>query len=134
MSGARQRGQASVETVACIPLVVFAVAAVVQFLSAGTAREKAAAAAQAGVVAILQDGDPEAAVRDALGHAVDRSTVTIDGQRVRVTVEPRAFVPPLGDLLAATSSADAGAHAPSVSRTVIRGGDGESSRPQDRDR
>lgn len=125
----RSSGQATIEIVAFIPLVVLVVAAVVQFLAAGDARERAAAAAQAGAVALLEDGDPEAAVQDALGDAADRSTIIIDGHRVKVTVRPRAFAPPVAGWLEATATADAGEHAPEVSRTVIRGGDGESSRP-----
>jgi hypothetical protein len=109
--------------------VVLVVAAVVQFLSAGSARETAAAAAQAGAVALLQDGDPQAAVEDALGDAADRSTIVIDGHRVKVTVRPRAFAPPVADWLEATATADASEQAPVAAREVIRGGDGESSRP-----
>ena len=104
----RSSGQATIEIVAFIPLVVLVVAAVVQFLAAGDARERAAAAAQAGAVALLEDGDPEAAVQDALGDAADRSTIIIDGHRVKVTVRPRAFAPPVAGWLEATASADAG--------------------------
>lgn len=124
-----ERGQASVELVAFLPVVVIVVAAVVQVLAAGTARERASAAAQAGAVAMLQDADPRSAVEDALGGSVDRADFEIDDRKVRVTVRPRALTPGLGELLAATSTADAGEEAEPVARTVVRGGDGESSRP-----
>ncbi len=123
------RGQASIETVALVPVVVTAVAAVVQVLAAGSARERAAAAAEAGAVAMLQSADPQEAVERALGDAADRAEFTIEGHRVRVTVRPRAFAPPLADLLAATSEADAGEEADAARRTVVRGGDGDSARP-----
>jgi hypothetical protein len=127
MRGAR--GQASIELVALIPAIVIVVAAVVQVLAAGTAQERASAAAEAGAVAMLQDADPEAAIRDALGGAAERSEIHITGRQVRVTVRPRAFVPALGELLAAESKAYAGEEGDRVEPTIIRGGDGESARP-----
>jgi len=126
-----ERGQASIELVALLPVVVIVVAAVVQVLAAGTARERASAAAEAGAVAMLQDADPRAAIEAALGGSVDRSDFEIEGRHVRVTVRPRAFVRPLGELLAATSRADAGDQPDPVAPTVVRGGDGESARPRD---
>lgn len=122
-------GQATVELVALIPVIVVAVAAVVQVLAAGSARERAGAAAEAGAVAMLQDADPKAAIETALGRALGRSEFVIDGRRVRVTVRPRAFAPPLSELLAATSVADAGGQAEPLARTVVRGGDGQGSDP-----
>lgn len=125
-----ERGQASIELVALIPVIVIAVAAVVQVLAAGTARERASAAAEAGAVAMLQDADPRAAVEAALGGSLDRADFEIEGRHVRVTVRPRAFAKPLGELLAATSRADAGPQPDPVARTVVRGGDGDSARPE----
>ncbi len=128
----RCAGQATVELVALIPFAVLVVAAAVQVLAAGSADERASAAAEAGAVALLQDRDPKAAVQDALGRAKGRASFTISGHRVRVTVRPRAFTDGLAELLAATSAADAGEQAASVGRTVVRGGDGESSQPKDK--
>ena len=78
---------------------------------------------------MLQDRDPREAVEAALGGSVDRADFEIDGRHVRVTVRPRAFAKPVGELLAATSRADAGAEAAPAARTVVRGGDGKSARP-----
>jgi hypothetical protein len=125
----RDSGQASVEVVALIPVLLVVVAAVAQVLAAGSARERAGAAAEAGAVALLQDSDPKPAIERALGHALDRSEFVVDKHHVRVTVRPRAFAPPLADLLAATAEADAGPEADAAPRTVVRGGDGESGRP-----
>jgi hypothetical protein len=125
----RAAGQASVEVVALIPVIVVVAAAVAQVLAAGSARERAGAAAEAGAVALLQDADPKEAVERALGHALDRAEFVVDHHHVRVTVRPRAFAAPLADLLAATAEADAGEQAASARRTVVRGGDGESARP-----
>lgn len=126
---APQAGQASVELVALIPFVVLAVAAAVQVLAAGTAHERASAAAQAGAVALLQDADPKVAVEAALGGALRRSTFTISGRRVRVTVRPKAFAAPVAEVLASTSMADAGEEGRPVAATIVRGGDGDRSRP-----
>lgn len=127
-----QRGQASLEVVLLIPLLVVVVAAVAQVLAAGSAREDAAAAAEAGAVALLQDADPKEAVEHALGDAAERSDFVVDGHHVRVTVRPRAFAAPLADLLAATAHADAGEEGDAARRIVVRGGDGEGSRPRER--
>ncbi len=123
------KGQASVEFVALIAVVAVVVAAVVQFLAAGTAQERASAAAEAGAVALLQDADARAAVEAALGGSIERSDFEIEGRHVRVTVRPRSLAPWFGDLLAATARADAGSEAEPVARTVVRGGDGESAGP-----
>jgi hypothetical protein len=128
-----ERGQASVELVAVIPLVVAAVLAVVHVLAAGAASESAAAAAEAGAAAILQDGDPAGAARRALSPSrTTRATIRVAGRRVTVAVRPRTAVGPLAGLLTATSTADAGpGPAADASTTVVRGGDGAASRPAD---
>lgn len=125
-----QRGQASLEVVLFIPLLVVVVAAIVQVLAAGSARTDADAAAEAGAVALLQDADPRQAMERALGDAAGRADLVIDDHRVRVTVRPRAFAPLLADLLAATAQADAGEEGSPARRIVVRGGDGESARPK----
>jgi hypothetical protein len=87
-------------------------------------------------VALLQDRDPVAAARQALGRsATTRATIAVHGRRVRVTVRPTGLAGPLNALLEQSSVADAGAGpAASPSTTVIRGGDGSSSRPVERSR
>ena len=104
-----ERGQATVELVALAPLVVGAVLACAQLLAAGAARELADHAAGAGAIALLQGTDAPAAAREAVpGWSRGRVTVRIDGRRVRVVLRPRAFLPGLGGLLAATGEAHAG--------------------------
>jgi hypothetical protein len=103
------RGQASVEVVALLPLLVGVALAVVALLAAGQARELAGHAAAAGAIAVLQGGDVEQAARDAAPSLpASRMRVQVVGRRVRVRVRPR---PPLGigaSLLEATAVADAG--------------------------
>ena len=106
------RGQASVELVALLPLVVVIGFAVFTVLSAATAQELAAQAAQAGAVALLQDRDPESAAREALPDRVRRAArIAVTGRRVTVEVEPRGPVDALNTRLLARSAADAGPEA-----------------------
>jgi hypothetical protein len=104
-----ESGQASVEVVALLPLVVVAALAVMALLAAGQARELARHAAAAGAMAILQDADPEQAARAAAPTwPTTRMDVRVQGRRVLVRVRPSA---PFGlrvGLLDATAVADAG--------------------------
>jgi len=104
------RGQATVELVGLIPLLVAIVFAAAQLLAAGVARELADHAAQAGAMALLQSrGAAQAAARDALpGWARDRADVDVRGRRVVVTLRPPSPLAPLADALVARSVADVG--------------------------
>ena len=106
---AGERGQATVELTAAIPVAVLVALAAGQALAAGAAREAAAGAAEAGAVALLQARDPGPAAADALpGWTRGRENVEVSGRRVRVRVRPRTVLPGLASLLAADESADAG--------------------------
>jgi hypothetical protein len=103
-------GQASVELVALLPLAALTALAIGQLLAAGSARELAGNAAEAGAAALLQGSDPAAAARDALpGWSRERTVVHVSGRRVEVHVRPRTVVPVLAGRLEATATADAGA-------------------------
>lgn len=107
-------GQASVELVAMLPLLVAIALAGAHVLAAGAARELAGHAAEAGAIAVLRGGDAHDAARGALPRWSRRGLdVRVRGRAVRVRVEPLAVVPGVADLLAATVTADAG---PSPSR------------------
>jgi len=104
-----QRGQASVELVAMIPVAVVAVLAALQLLAAGATRELAGHAAGAGAVALLQRADARDAARDAVpGWSRDRMAITVRGPRVTVRMRPPTLVPGLANLLESTVRADAG--------------------------
>jgi len=106
---AAQAGQATVETIAWLPVLVAVVAAVGCLLAAGAARELAGHAAGAGAVAILQGGDPVVAAREALpGWSRERVTVRRRGRTVQVRVRPPIPLRRLADALTATARADAG--------------------------
>jgi len=111
-AGGGQRGQATVELVALLPVVVGVVLAVFTFLAAGKARERAAQAAEAGAVALLHDGDPRAAACAALGRSpACRRGVRVRGHEVTVSVRPDGPIGRLNRQLEATESALAGPEA-----------------------
>jgi Flp pilus assembly protein TadG len=102
-----ERGQATVELTALLPLLAIVALCAYAVLAARTADEQAGAAAAAAAIALVQDRDPRTAARDALPQPVRRrSTVAIADRRVTVTVRPR--VPLLARRLEAQATADAG--------------------------
>jgi hypothetical protein len=102
-------GQASVEAVALLPVLVAVALAVGHLLAAGLARELAGHAAEAGAIAALHGADPDEAVAAALPEwSEDGVRTRVRGRRVSVRIEPPAVVPALGRLLASTATADAG--------------------------
>jgi pilus assembly protein CpaE len=85
----RSSGQASVETVALLPLVVLVCALLWQALLAGQAAWLAGSAAQGAARAHAVGGDPSAAARAALPSRLRRGLVVRaadSGVRVRVRV------------------------------------------------
>jgi hypothetical protein len=104
-----QRGQATVELVALLPLLLLAGLAGAAILTAQSAAEHAGQAAQAGAMAMLQDGDARAAAREALPTGTrNRAAITVRGHRITVRVRPRTPLPFLTGALTATETADAG--------------------------
>lgn len=103
-------GQAAVELVALLPLVVTVALAILQALAAGIAVELARHAAHSGAVALAEGRDGAAAARAALpGWARSRMRADVNGTRVRVRVAPPSLLPGAGARLAADATADAGA-------------------------
>ena len=102
-------GQATVELVALLPLVLAVALAAAAILAGHSAAEHAGQAAQAGAMALLQGGDPSEAARQALPTGVrNRASIDVDGSRVTVSVRPRLPVEPLAATMTAHASADAG--------------------------
>jgi hypothetical protein len=106
-------GQATVELVAFLPLLL-AVALVAAALLAGhSAAEHAGQAAQAGAMALIQGGDPREAARRALpGDARARASIEVEGRRVKVSVRPRLPIGPVAAAMTAEATADAGPEPP----------------------
>jgi hypothetical protein len=102
-------GQATIELLGILPLAALVALAIAQLLAAGSARELAGNAAEAGAAAILQGADPANAARDALpGWSRSRATVQVSERRVEVRLRPRTVIPLLANRLEAHASADAG--------------------------
>jgi pilus assembly protein CpaE len=103
-------GQAAVEVVALLPLLIAVALGALQALAAGIAIELAGHAAHSGAVALAEGRDAAAAARAAVpGWSHERIAVAVHGTRVEVRLTPPALVPGLGARLAASAAADAGA-------------------------
>jgi hypothetical protein len=107
--GVEQSGQATVELIAVLPLLVLLALGAGQLMAAGRAKELAGHAAAAGAVALIQGQEPTRAARESLpdgfGH---RLQVTASDRRVAVELRPAAVLPGLSGMLAARVTADAG--------------------------
>ena len=104
-----QRGQASVELLAAVPLVLLVVLAAAQVFAALACRGYAAHGAQAGAVALIQDADPVRAARSALpGWSTSSVSVAPSGRKVVVRVRPPVVLPGVEGLITAEATADAG--------------------------
>jgi hypothetical protein len=104
-------GQATVELLGILPLALLIALTIAQLLAAGSARELAGNAAEAGAAALLQGTDPTEAARNALpGWSRDRATVHVGHHRVEIRLRPRTVIPLLANHLEANASADAGPH------------------------
>lgn len=106
---ARAEGQANVELVALLPVAAVVIAALLQVLAAGAAREQAGHAAGAGAVALLERRDARTAVRGALpGWSDRRMRLTVRRGAVTVRIRPLTLVPGLAPLLTVAATARAG--------------------------
>ena len=81
-------GQASVELLALVPLLLVATLAVAAGLTGYRAREAADQAAVAAAVAQLQGGDPQGAAR-AAAPGWSRARIRVGRGRATVRIEPR---------------------------------------------
>ncbi len=101
-----ERGQASVELLATLPLVLVAGVVCLQLLAAGYALTLADGASEAGAIALASDLPVEPAVGAALpGWAVDRVEVEQDGGLVTVSLRPPSPLAPIARALEVSSSA-----------------------------
>jgi hypothetical protein len=89
----RQRGQASVELVASVPILLLALLAVAQLALAGYAVWTAGAAARAGARAAYVGGSAEPAARSALPVFLRSEASVSEGDGVEVRVRTPALVP-----------------------------------------
>ena len=96
----REQGQASVELLGVLPLLVALALAVLQLLSVGYASVLAGNAAEAGALALAAGGDARAGAREALpGWSRAHAEVSVAGGRVGVRLRPPALLRALGERL-----------------------------------
>jgi pilus assembly protein CpaE len=106
----REHGQAAVELLAVLPLVLTVAALAAQLLAVGYSSVLAGNAAEAAALAVAGGRDPRAAARRALpGWSRAHARVSVRGGEVRVNLRPPTLVRPLADELevAATASVEA---------------------------
>ncbi len=102
----RQAGQAQLELVAGIPLLLLAATIALQLLAVGYSQSLADGAAEAGAIAAADGRDPEAAARAGLpGWARGRVEVEAADGGVAVSLSPPALLPGLAGHLGVGSSA-----------------------------
>jgi hypothetical protein len=102
---ASERGQATVELLAAIPMLLVAGAIALQLLLAGYALTLADGAAEAGALA-LAAGQPakSAAERSLPSWAEDKAEIAVRGGEVTVRLAPPSLLAALGDHLVVSSS------------------------------
>ena len=101
-----ERGQASIELLAGLPLLLAAALAAGQLLLTGYALSLADGSAEAGAIAAAAGGDAAEAAREALpGWARERAEIDTGDGRVRVELAPPAPSAALAGLLTVESEA-----------------------------
>jgi hypothetical protein len=101
-----QRGQAAVELVGMVPLVLLVGLVMLQLLAVGYAKVLAGAAAEAGALALVAGADPEAGVREALpGWSRARARIEVSGGRVTVRLRPPSALRAVGRRLEVRAAA-----------------------------
>jgi Flp pilus assembly protein TadG len=101
-----RRGQASVELLGVLPLIVVLGLAAVQLMAVGYASILAGNAAEAGALALAGGADARSGVRDALpGWSRARARVTVDNGRVTVRLRPPSLLAALEERLEVTADA-----------------------------
>ena len=103
---AGERGQATIELLALVPLVVAVGLGALQLLAVGYASVLAGTAAEAGALALAAGGDPQASAREALPGLVDaRARVDVEGGRVVVRLRPPSPLRAVGERLEVAGAA-----------------------------
>jgi hypothetical protein len=101
-----QRGQAAVELLGALPVLLVLGLIVAQLLAVGYAAVLASNAAEAGALALAARVDPEASARNALpGWSRARASVGVAHGRVTVRLRPPALVDALANALEVASTA-----------------------------
>jgi pilus assembly protein CpaE len=101
-----ERGQASLELLGLLPLLVAVALAAAQLLAVGYSSVLAGNAAEAGALALAGGGDPGASAREALpGWSRARARVAVAGGQVQVKLRPPTLLRALTGRLEVSASA-----------------------------
>lgn len=101
-----RRGQASVELLGAVPVLLVLGLFLFQLLAVGYAAVLAGNAAEAGAISHAGDGDAEEAAREALpGWSRAGMRVAVDGGAVEVTLQPPSPIAALRERLEVSSAA-----------------------------
>ncbi len=101
----REGGQATLELLAAIPLLLLAGSIGLQLLLTGYALTLADGAAEAGALALAAGQPAKTAAEESLPAWADGdSEVSVDGGKVTVRLRPPSPFPAVGDRLAVTST------------------------------
>jgi hypothetical protein len=104
--GRTAHGQATVEAIALVPVMVALGLGILQLLAVGYASVLAGNAAEAGALALAGGADARAGARHALpGWSRARARVEVDGGRVEVRLRPPSPLKALADGLEVTGTA-----------------------------
>jgi hypothetical protein len=102
-------GQATIELIALLPLVLAAILVVAAILAGHAAEEQAGQAAHAGAIAILQGRDAREAARAALPSGTRRrARIEVAGRRVTVRVRPSVPIAAVATAMTADATAEVG--------------------------
>lgn len=103
---AGERGQASLELLGLLPVLLFVALAAAQLLAVGYSSVLAGNAAEAAALALAGGADPETAAREALpGWSRRRLGVAVKGGDVRIRLRPPALLPRLAGEVEVTAKA-----------------------------
>ncbi len=106
MRRTRQSGQAAVELLAMLPLLLAVALAAAQLLAVGYASVLAGNAAEAGALALAGGGAARAATRNALpGWSRAHARVVVEDGDIRVNLRPPVLLRPLADELEVSAAA-----------------------------
>ena len=107
MSRASARGQATIETIALVPVLLAVGLGLMQLLAVGYASVLAGGAAEAGALALADGRDPRTAAREALpGWSEARAKVGVEGGRVEIGLRPPSPLHALAERLEVTAAAE----------------------------
>lgn len=102
----RERGQATVELLAAIPLLLLAGSVALQLLVVGYALTLADGAAEAGALALAAGRPAKSAARESLpGWAADSVEIEVRGGEVSVRLRPPSPLPAIAERLSVAAHA-----------------------------